>query len=415
MDTALESGQQDAFKYLLKPIDYDNLVETIKAAYEKKVEVQGVKFQERVEELSKTDLHLTREHLKSILQNSDDMIFAIDGEGALTSFSVGGEQILGFKWTEVEGTHIKDLVWDPSSFEKLISTPLEDGGKIRKEVSFRHKEGHPIHCDVNLINLTNTDGQIVGIIGICRDITVSKKLQEDLIRIDKLAEIGRMASAIVHDINNPIAVINEIAGWAKTVVSDAKGLTQEDREELQTAIKRIGEQTERCTDSTQRILGFVRESEPTKISFDIHELLKETEGFVKPELKHTRNEMVLDLGEEPLTIESDPKMLQQVFVNLMTNAIFAVNKKGNENGRVEVKTLKDGAMVKIMISDNGTGMSKKDQEKIFDLFYTTKPPGQGTGLGLPICQQIVNKLGGNISFETQMDRGTTFTVSLPES
>jgi PAS domain S-box-containing protein len=363
----------------------------------------------------KTDLHLTQEHLKSILQNSDEMIFAIDVEGALTSFSMGGEEILGYKWKELEGTHIKDLAWDPSSFEKFKSTSLKGGKTIRKEVSFRHKEGHAIYCDVNLINLNNIDGQIVGIIGICRDITGSKKLQEDLIRIDKLAEIGRMASAIIHDINNPIAVINEISGWAKSVVSDAEGLNQEDREELETAIERIGEQTERCKDITGRILGFVRESKPVKTSFDIHELLKETEGFVNPDLKHTRNEMVLDLGEEPLIIESDPKMLQQVFVNLMTNAIYAVNKKGNENGRVEVKTLKNGGLVKIIIADNGTGMSQKDQKKVFDLFYTSKPPGEGTGLGLPICQNIMKRLGGSISLESKIRKGTTFTVSLPES
>ena len=113
----------------------------------------------------KTDLHLTREHLRSILQNSDEMIFAIDGEGALNSFSVGGEQILGYKWAEVEGTHIKDLALDPSSFEKLLST-LKKKKTIRQEVSFRHKEGHTIYCDMNLLNLTDTDGQIVGIIGI---------------------------------------------------------------------------------------------------------------------------------------------------------------------------------------------------------------------------------------------------------
>lgn len=327
----------------------------------------------------KTDLHLTREYLNSILRNSDEMIFTTDVEGALTSFSMGGEEILGYNFVEVKGSHIKDLVCDPTSFEKLMSTSLENGKTIRQEESFRHKEGHTVYCDVSLISLTNTDGQMVGIIGVCRDITSSKKLQEELIRIDKLAEIGRMASAILHDVNNPIAVINEIAGWAKTVVSDAEGLTQEDREELETAIKRIGDQTERCKDITGRILGFVRESEPAKISFDIHELLKETEGFVKPELKHTRNEMVLDLGEEPLIIESDPKMVQQVFVNLMTNAIYAVNKKGNENGRVAVKTLKEGTMVNVMISDNGTGMSQKDQEKIFDLFYTTKPQAKVRG------------------------------------
>jgi two-component system NtrC family sensor kinase len=112
-------------------------------------------------------------------------------------------------------------------------------------------------------------------------------------------------------------------------------------------------------------------------------------------------------------IQSDPKLLEQVFINLLSNAIYAIKQKGTCQGRIEIRTSKSGTNVEIVISDNGTGIPDEDREKIFDLFYTTKPTGKGTGLGMPICQNIVNKLGGDIIFESRVGEGTTFTVRIP--
>jgi two-component system NtrC family sensor kinase len=250
-------------------------------------------------------------------------------------------------------------------------------------------------------------------VAICRDITLWKKLQEDLIRVDRLAEIGRIASGIAHEINNPLAVINEIAGWAGTLVSDAGGLSREDRVELETAVKRISEQTGRCSSITHQLLDFARDSAPAKRSLDIHQLLNETIGFLKPDLKFKNIEIVPIFDEGLFEIHSDPKLLEQVFINLLSNAIYAIKQKGTCQGRIEIRTSKPGTNVEIVISDNGTGIPDEDREKIFDLFYTTKPTGKGTGLGMPICQNIVNKLGGDIIFESRVGEGTTFTVRIP--
>ena len=125
--------------------------------------------------------------------------------------------------------------------------------------------------------------------------------------------------------------------------------------------------------------------------------------------------VALNFEDEAIPIKSDPKMLEQIFVNLITNAIYAVKEKGTEKGRISVKTSRAGPKMEITISDNGTGIPEEDQKKIFDLFYTTKPPGKGTGLGIPICRNIINKLGGDISFESQEGTGTTFTIRIPVS
>jgi PAS domain S-box-containing protein len=364
---------------------------------------------------NKIQLHQATSFLQSILQNSNDLIFATDVDGILVSFSKGGEKLLGYTWDELAGSFIKSLATDSLELEKLVTNSREEGSAVRLEFPFRHKDGNTIYCDVSLINLTNTEGKTVGTVGICRDITLWKKLQEDLIQIDRLAEIGRIASGVAHEINNPLAIISEISGWAGVVVSDAKGLSKEDREELETAVRRIGEQTGRCKDITHQLLGFARGSAPAMTSFDMHALIKKTISFLEPQLKFKPIDVVLNFQDEALPIKSDPKMLEQVFVNLITNAIYAVKEKGTDRGRIELKTSRAGSNMEITITDNGTGIPKADQEKIFDLFYTTKPPGKGTGLGIPICRNIIKKLGGEISVESQEGTGTTFTVSIPVS
>jgi len=361
----------------------------------------------------KIELHQTRGYLQSILQNSNDMIFATDVDGILVSFSKGGEKTLGYTWEEVAGYPVKDFSQDPDSFEELMAASQDEGSAARIEFPFRHKKGEAVYCDVSLINLTNTKGQLVGMVGVCRDMTRWKKLQDDLIRIDRLAETGRIASGIAHEINNPLAVIGEASGWAGEVIEDADGLSSEDKEELEKTIRQINVQARRCRSITHQLLGFVRDSAPEKTEFDVHEVLKGTVGFLKPELKYSPIEIVFNFSQGPLPMKSDPNMMEQLFVNLIGNAIYAVREKGGDDGRIEIRTGKRDSDVEIIIEDNGSGIPEDKQDKIFSLFFTTKPPGKGTGLGLSICQNIVKKLGGSISFKSQTGVGTSFTIRIP--
>ncbi len=363
----------------------------------------------------KKELLDTRRFLHCILENSDDMVFATDVDGILVSFSKGGEKTLGYTMEQMAGRPIKDLADDPLKFEKLVAISRKEGSAACLEFPFQHKAGYNIYFNVSLISLTDADGQCAGTVGICRDITLWKKFQEDLIRIDRLAEIGRTTSGIAHEINNPIAVIGEISGWVEVVVGDAKGLGREDREELETAVQHIIKQIKRCRNLTQQLLSYVRDSEPSQSSLDVHALLKETVSFLNPELKNKDIEVVLNFTEGPLHLHSDKQMLEQVFVNLMSNAIYAVKEKGGTGGQIVLKTSRDESMVEIRVSDNGTGISEENQKQMYDLFFTTKPSGKGTGLGLPICQNIIKKLGGGFSFESETGEGTTFIVKLPAS
>jgi PAS domain S-box-containing protein len=338
----------------------------------------GLQGDPQVPPVPQIELDQARAHLETILDYSEDLIFAADTDGVLGSFSKGGERILGYTWDQVAGRRIHDFTADLPALEELMESARREVPTARRELAFRHKDDHIVYCNVSLIHLKDRDGRCSGILGICRDTTLQKQLQEELIRIDRLAEIGRLASGIVHE-----------------------------------AVQRIGEQTSRCRNITRRILGFARYSAPSKTSFDINELLKETITFLDTELRHEQIAVEFAPQEDHLIIHSDPKMLEQVFVNLITNAIHAVKVKASGTGRIELRVKQAGPRAEIVVSDNGIGIRPEDSEKIFNLFYTTKPPGKGTGLGLPICRQIIMELGGEFGFESRTGEGTTFTIRMP--
>lgn len=361
------------------------------------------------------DLPYAGRYLSLILENSGDLIFACDTDGAVVMFSRSGERTVGYSLEQVKGRSIKELAVDPLEFERLADLARKEGSAVSGEFPFQHRDGHAAYFHLTLVSVTGDDGRFAGILGLCRDMAPWKRFQEDLIRVDRLAEIGRTASGIAHEINNPVAVIGEISGWIEAVVGDAEGISREDREELETAVQHIVKQVKRCRGITQQLLSYVRDSGPARASLDLHELLRETVKFLDPELKHRDIEVVYAFVEGPLMLQSDRQMLEQVFVNLISNAIYAVKEKAGAGGRIEIKTLRDGSMLEIRVADNGTGISEKHQERMYDLFFTTKPAGKGTGLGLPICRNIIRKLGGDFSFETEVGKGTSFVVRLPVS
>lgn len=353
--------------------------------------------------------------LQAILENSDDMIFTTDSDGDITSFSLGGQRLLGYSWEEVQGRAVRSLVVDADKFDRLFLECREEKPSVRSEVDFLHKDRRVVHLDVTLVATRGVDRSTGGTLAICRDTTRLKELKENLIQIDRLAEIGRISAGVAHDINNPLAIIGEIVGWVETMVGDAKGLGTEEKEELETAVKHLTTQTKRCKALTTQLLGFARDATPSLTACDLEAILKDVVSFLKPELKYTTIHVDVAVDADANTVRCDPKKLQQVFVNLLTNAIHAINEKKTEEGSIVIKAGKVGQCVQIAITDNGTGIPLEYQQKAFEIFSTTKPPGKGTGLGLPICRDILEKLGGTISLQSQPGEGTTFTVQLPVS
>ena len=225
---------------------------------------------------------------------------------------------------------------------------------------------------------------------------------------NQLASIGQLAAGVAHEINNPLALINETAGYVKDLFT-LKKQYQED-EELVEMIDTILDAIERCGTITSQLLGFSRKFdiriEPVKLETVISDVLV----FHRKEAEYRNIRISVSVPEEFPEIETDRGKLQQVVMNLVNNAFHAVA----DGCRLDISAVRDDTKtIRLTVSDNGCGISKENQEKIFEPFFTTKEKGRGTGLGLPITYGLVKKLHGNITVESSENVGTTFTVTLP--
>jgi two-component system, NtrC family, sensor kinase len=239
-----------------------------------------------------------------------------------------------------------------------------------------------------------------------------KAASEDMvIQSSKMAALGKMAAGIAHEINNPLAVIGEKAGWIKDLLAEEDLSTSENFKEFEDAVKRIEFHVERAKKVTHRLLGFARRMEPVLEQVDINTTLHETVDFLENESRFRNIDIQLDSHPNLPPIMSDSSQLQQVFLNIINNAIDAIGK----GGEIHVRTsyLSANQEIMIEISDNGPGIPKENLGKIFDPFFTTKEVGKGTGLGLSIVYSIIEKLGGRIMVASEEGQGTTFSIYLP--
>jgi two-component system, NtrC family, sensor kinase len=233
---------------------------------------------------------------------------------------------------------------------------------------------------------------------------VYRKLEES----SKLASIGRLAAGVAHEVNNPLAIINEKAGLLQDLAEFSQDFPQKDR--FLPLTKAILQSVDRCRTITQRLLGFARRMEVSIQMLNLNEVIEEVLGFLEKEALHREIDLRLDLARDLPAIASDRGQLQQVFLNILNNAFDAVQR----GGQVAISSFAvDDDTVGVAIQDNGQGMTPDTMEHLFEPFFTTKK-GHGTGLGLSITYGIIKKLGGDIKVKSQLGEGTVFTVFLPK-
>jgi signal transduction histidine kinase/ActR/RegA family two-component response regulator len=234
----------------------------------------------------------------------------------------------------------------------------------------------------------------------------NKKLEDtqaQLIQSEKLAGIGQLAAGVAHELNNPLS---GVLGFTQLLLEDTS-LTPQQRRDLDT----IHTQSQRCRTIIQNLLQFSRRKDPKKESIDLLELLKATLELVRYDLSTSGLVITEKLPESLPLIFGDGQQLQQVFLNLITNAKHAM--EGKEKKEVGIEAKVEQGKVVVKIRDNGSGIPVEARTKVFDPFFTTKPPGQGTGLGLSICYGIIQEHKAVLRFETEMNVGTTFIVEIP--
>jgi PAS domain S-box-containing protein len=356
----------------------------------------------------------TQKYLREILGNSRDMIFLTDPRGKILSFNAGAEKALGYSPKEVIGQPANLLCENPAKFDILFNKALSDGHASRYETHFKAKDGHSIITNISLTLINDQNDEPLELVCLCRDITRRLQLKNDLIRSERLAAVGRMASGVAHEINNPLAVIDTIAGLVEESLADEGHLLAKETQDILTkAMQRLHHQVSRCTKITHSLLGFVRKSQTGMAPINLNDLLTECIELLGVEIKRIGATITTQFDPEVPIFRSDPMLIQQVFVNLLKNALDATEEVPDRKNKVSVVTQWDNERIIISVEDNGIGIRLKDQDRIFDLFHTTKPTGKGTGLGLSIVHDILIRLGGNIRVASVPGKWSRFLVELP--
>jgi PAS domain S-box-containing protein len=341
-------------------------------------------------------------------------------DGKLSYVSPSCERITGFTTKDfIDNPHlISDITLQEDN--DILLTHRHEAFTIREpqsiEFRIRRKDGEIRWIEHVCQPVTDMNDTFLGVRAGNRDITARKQVEaalreseQLLIQAHKMEALGRLAAGIAHEINNPLAIINEKAGLMKDIIELSAGFGQ-NREKFLSLLGTIFESVTRCKTITHRLLGFSRRTEVSHASIDLNAAIQEVIGFLEKEMLFRNIHLELKLAENLPRITSDKRQLEQVVLNILNNAIDVVDK----GGIIEIiSDVKDENTVRISIRDSGPGIPEEILKHIFEPFFTTKSEGKGTGLGLSISYGIMQKLGGTILVRSELTRGTTFILEIP--
>jgi PAS domain S-box-containing protein len=358
----------------------------------------------------------SEERYKGLFANAYDLIFMLDRNLRITSINRVGSQLTGYTTEELLHQSLADLC-APASWEDVKSHfyQLLSGQSVAPfELELVRKDQEPIYLEVSAQVMAN-GGKPGGLHCIARNLTDRRRLEEQLIQSEKLSAIGQLVAGVAHELNNPLT---SVSGYAQLLQRD-KSLNPESLQD----VEQIYAQAERAAKIVQNLLIFAREHKPERSTIAINDVLRSTLALQNYQLKVDNIAVVTSYEANLPTTVADPHQLQQVFLNLITNARQAMVDKGGRGTLTLRTSVVDGGegmngeplgpMIEVEVGDSGVGIPERDLHKIFNPFYTTKPVGQGTGLGLSICFGIVQEHGGLIWAESTVGVGTRVKVRLP--
>jgi two-component system, NtrC family, sensor kinase len=337
-----------------------------------------------------------------ILRNANLGIYTIDSAMLVTSWNRKMEELSGVPEEEALGRDLFELfpVLEEEGFGDRIRRVRSQGVAEKVQLAHRNLKGQLRIQKRRLAPLKDGD-RTTGVIVIVEDITEFKRLLEQIIQSEKLAEVGRMSAGIAHEVNNPLAVIT----YAAQLLLREEDLGTFPRE----MAERIESEVERLRTLTSSLLSFSSPRAMVKRETDLNDVIRDILRLVRYELSRHAISLRENYGELPL-IHCDPNKLKQVFINLVMNAVQAMNGGGDLSIYTSVV---NGEEVEVVFSDSGPGIALEAREQIFAPFFSTKKEGEGTGLGLYICRNIVAEHEGRLLLESEVGKGSVFRVILP--
>jgi len=237
-----------------------------------------------------------------------------------------------------------------------------------------------------------------------------ERMKEQMIVTERLTALGTLATGVAHEINNPLAIIQESAGWMGQLFAKPEMSDIPRRTDFEKALDKIQSAVDRARRITSQLLAVGKTQDADIVEIHLNELVEESIDLVRKEASRKNVEILMEnLIQSPI-VRTDPYRLRQVFLNLITNAIHATD----SGGRITLSLQGSGDGIHVAVQDSGCGIPEENLEKIFEPFFSTKKPGQGTGMGLYVSRGIVEKLGGSLKVKSQVGKGSTFIITLPQ-
>ena len=350
------------------------------------------------------ELREAEHNFQMILDNSRAIIITTDTEGRIVEFNREAEKLLEYTKQEVAGKDVLMLYARKMDRDELEKRERFTNGEVwevrNREVELRSKSGKVYFVNLTLSTLVNERGGIIGTVGIGYDITEQRMLQFKLIQSEKLAGIGILASGIAHEINNPLA---GILGMAEAIRDE------DDPELVKTYAGDIIRYAVNASEIVKELSRYSRSaSDESKSTIDLACVMENSLRMASHSASFVSIKVQNEF-EDGCLVNANDGELQQVFINLIVNAIHAMEGIGT----LRLGCRREGGLVKAFVSDTGCGIPQKFINQIYNPFFTTKPVGIGTGLGLYVVYRIVTRYGGTVDVETRPGRGTTFTISFP--
>ena len=337
---------------------------------------------------------------ESIIQSIGSGIIITGDRDQITYINRAGEKILGYSKEEMMGNPITilGLREKQSALRSLLDH--QDDSDTRKEGWMRRKDQVEVPVGFSINNHLSIKGETVGKIIIFRDLTRIYKIQEEILRMDRLVSLGKLASGIAHELRNPLAGIKTTA--------QALGEEFSEDDPRREYLNRITKEIDRLNELLKTFFSFAKPQKLNLVYCHIKDIINEIIPFLIKEIADQGIHLSEYYDPQLPRIKVDKSQMYQVFLNLFLNALQAMPKNGEL--RIEVKPVIPG-FIQITVADTGKGIPSHIVDKIFDPFFTTRP--KGIGLGLSITYQIIKKHGGTIRVESKLEKGTSFEINLP--
>ncbi|CAN5433288.1 hypothetical protein BH10BAC5_BH10BAC5_23520 [soil metagenome] len=356
-------------------------------------------------ELMKDGKSAHEKFFSEIILNSIDAIIGLDNNYNIILWNKGAEDIFGYKIKEITGKNFSILIPEDLIKEgemEFIANSIKEKKILKNYESKRiSKTGETLTVSISRFPIFNIKQEIIGSVGIVRDITNEKNLEKELREKENLSLVGSVVSSIAHSLANPL---NIISGYTEYLLMSKKEGEKEVKE-----LKMILEETQSISSLIRDILDFSRPIELKKEIIDLNELVSEIMNRLFNFSDEKKIKIIKTYKGNNFKIWGDKLQLKDAFVNLINNSIQSIKDYGLIN--ISIENIKTDIILKVI--DNGSGINKKDLPNIFLPFYSTKEYGKGTGLGLAITDKVIKLHNGIITVDSQINIGTTFTLKFP--